>query len=63
MLSMGNQHTFIDVSAYSSRPITHNSEESFKEGVLIPHNALYGKIHLKIFDFEKHLVSAKVVQS
>ena len=44
---MGNKHTFIgvshtfnDVSAYSTtRPITHDPDENFDEGVLIPHNA------------------------
>ena len=44
---MGNKHTFIDVSAYSSRPITHDPKENFDESVLIPHNALYNNIHPK----------------
>ena len=54
---MVNKHTFIDVSAYSSRLITHNPEENFDEGLLIPHNALYN------FDSEKHLAGAYVVRS
>ena len=44
---MRNKHTFIDVSAYSSWPVTHDHKENFDESVLIPHNALYNKIHLK----------------
>ena len=39
--SMGNEHTCIDVLAYLSRLITHDPEENFDEGVLIPHNALF----------------------
>ena len=45
---MGNEHTFIDVSAYSSRSITHDPRENLDESVLIPHNASYNKIHPKL---------------
>ena len=62
---MGNKHTFIDVSAYLSRPITHNPEEeqNINECVLIAHNALYNKIHVENADAEKHLAGSEVLWS
>ena len=57
---IGVLHTFIDVSAYSTRPITHDPDENFDKGVLIPHNA---QDPSKTFDAEKHLASVDVVRS
>ena len=34
---MGNEHTFIDVSAYLSRLIVHDPEKNFDESALIRH--------------------------
>ena len=58
---MGNKHTFIDVSAYSSRPITNDPEENFDEEVLIP-IMHYTIKSIQKFDSEKHLAGANVVR-
>ena len=57
---MGIKHTFINVSAYLNRPITHDSDENFDEVVLIPHNELYCTTK---FNAAKHLAGAEVVWS
>ena len=50
---MDDSHALVDVSANSSMPITHNPDENFDEGVLIPHNALYNNIHPKILTLRR----------